>query len=201
LALACADRVIAADERVAMPRLFGRRRSGSTERPLPRLPTDGDASALRRAGRCAVIVGTLGLLVAACGLPSAIEAPLRTLTMSDVVVETNLQSVATATDGIGSGVATTTGPSTTYHTVSVSSAAGHPTVLAGFNQLSNDCLGLVEITSPGFPVLGENQSGTFYFWVLGTTSPACDAASFAATTTAPSHWPTGDPSSSGFPAG
>jgi hypothetical protein len=83
--------------------------------------------------------------------------------------------------------------------ISVSSGAGRPTVLAGFNPDSNDCLGVVEIASPGVAVLGESQTGTYDFWVTGTTSAACDAATYAATTSVPSGWPSGDPTSAGFP--
>jgi hypothetical protein len=153
----------------------------------------------------ATVVASLGLLASACGLENdasnAAEAPLGALKATDVVVETNLQSLETPTGGIGSSVAQTAGPSTGPTVISVSSGAGRPTVLAGFNPDSNDCLGAIEITSPGIAVLGESQPGTYDFWVTGTTSAACDAATFAATTSVPSGWPSGDPTSSGWPLG
>jgi hypothetical protein len=154
-----------------------------------------------------VAVCVLGLLASACSISNdvgnASNGPLGVLKVSDVVVETNLQTVASAGDGIGNGgIATTSGPSTGYHEISVSSLAGYPMVLAGFNGLSDDCLGEVVITSPGVQVLGETQPGTYDFWLTGLTgtkSATCDAGSFAATTTVPSGWPAGDPSSSGWP--
>jgi hypothetical protein len=159
--------------------------------------------AVGRAVRAALALSSLALLASACGvandLGNTANGPLGVLKVSDTVVETNLQTAGAATDGIGSGVATTTGPSLSYHVVSVSSGAGRPTVLVGFNQLSGDCLGLVQMLPPGATVLGESQSGPYYFWSTGTTGPACDAASFAAMTTVPSGWAAGDPSSSGWP--
>ncbi|MFZ0173196.1 MAG: hypothetical protein WAL04_16060 [Acidimicrobiales bacterium] len=160
------------------------------------------------------LVGTLlfvalGTLCSACGLEndvsSAATGPLLALKDSDTVVETNLTTVLTAVQSgepaSQGGIATTSGPSTSYGLISVSGSAGQPIVLAGFNQLSDDCLGLVYFgasTPSGTSVLGQTQ-GTAYFWVLRTTASDCDAASFAATPSAPKSWPSGDPSSSGFP--
>jgi hypothetical protein len=155
-------------------------------------------------GAVAVLAG-FAVLVSACGVESAannaVEAPLGVLKASDSVVETNLQLAETATDGMGSSVATTTGPSTSYRVISVSSGAGRPTVLVGFNQLSNDCLGLIEVGSPGQPVLGATQAGTYYFWLTSTAPADCSAARFAATPSVPTGWPAGDPTSSGWPVG
>jgi hypothetical protein len=187
-----------------MPLLFGRRRSKSIERPLPHQLTEGERRvSVGRVVRGVAIVSTLALLASACSMTNDLgnpsNGPLGVLKVSDVVVETNLQSVATAADGITAGITTTSGPSLGYKEISVSSAAGHPTILAGYNNLSRDCLGMVEITTPGFPVLGETQPGTYDFWLLGTPASACDAASFSATTSVPTGWPAGDPTSSGFP--
>lgn len=159
----------------------------------------------RHVARAVLALSGLAMLASACGvaneLGSGVEAPLGALKASDSVVETNLQTAATVTDGLGSSVATTSGPSTSYRVVSVSSGSGRPTVFAGFNQLSNDCLGIIQIASPGVEVLGETQPGSYDFWVTGTTSSECDAATFAATTAVPAGWPAGDPTSSGFPLG
>lgn len=159
----------------------------------------------RHFARAVLALSGLAMLASACGvaneLGSGVEAPLGALKASDSVVETNLQTAATVTDGLGSSVATTSGPSTSYRVVSVSSGSGRPTVFAGFNQLSNDCLGIIQIASPGVEVLGETQPGSYDFWVTGTTSSECDAATFAATTAVPAGWPAGDPTSSGFPLG
>jgi hypothetical protein len=152
-----------------------------------------------------LVLVALVVLSSACGLESAansaVQAPLGVLKASDTVVEANLQSAATVTDGLGSSVATTSGPSTGYKVISLSSGAGRPTVFAGFNNLSDDCLGLIEIASPGVSVLGESQTGTYYFWLTGTTRPQCDAGTFAAMTTVPSGWPAGDPTAAGWPSG
>jgi nitrous oxide reductase len=152
-------------------------------------------------------MASVGLLSAGCGLANdaqtAITGPLLALKDSDTVVEQNLQTVQTVVQSgepaSTSSIATTSGPSTGYGEISVSQAAGQPTVIAGFNQLSDDCLGLVFITTGGAAVLGQSQPGSYYFWVTGTTSAACDAASFAATPAAPSAWGAGDPSGSGWP--
>jgi hypothetical protein len=161
----------------------------------------------RRALRQCLLVAGLGMLSAGCGLASdaqtAITGPLLALKDSDTVVEQNLQTLQTVLQSgepaSASSIATTPGPSTGYGEISVSQAAGQPTVIAGWNQLSDDCLGMVIITTGGAAVLGQSQPGTYYFWVIHTTSPACDAGSFAATPAAPSAWGTGDPSGSGFP--
>ena len=160
-----------------------------------------------RAGATALCLVALVALSSACGLAndasSAATGPLLALKDSDTVVETNLKTVVTALQtgesASQSGIATTSGPSTGYGDVSVSDATGQATVLAGFNQLSKDCLGVVYITTAASSVLGQSQPGTYYFWVVNTTSPGCDAASFAATPSAPSGWPAGDPSGTGWP--
>jgi len=153
-----------------------------------------------------LLVG-LGLLGSSCGLAddvsTAITGPLLALKDSDTVVETNLKTILTAVQtGISpsqAGLATTSGPSTSYGLVSVSDPSGGPLVLAGFNQLSDDCLGLVDITTASSAVLGQTQPGTYYFWVISTSPSGCDAASYAATPGAPSGWPAGDPSETGWP--
>jgi hypothetical protein len=100
----------------------------------------------------------------------------------------------------GSGGAVTTGPSTG---VGVLSEAGEGGVAAyaGFNKLSNDCLGLIVIPAGGTttPALGQTTAGTYRFWVRNTTSAACDASSFLLMTTVPVGWAKGDPSPNGFP--
>jgi len=164
---------------------------------------------LARGATTACLLVGLGALAGACGLASdasnAATAPLVALKDSDTVVEQNLQTAETAlqsgmpgTEG-GTGIATTAGPSTGYGVVSLSDTSGQPIVLAGFNQLSNDCLGLVDISAPGATVLGQSQPGTYYFWMAGTSSADCDAASFAATSAVPKGWPSGDPSGSPWP--
>jgi hypothetical protein len=165
------------------------------------------AGRLGRAAAGVVLGATLGTLGGACGVAndasSAITGPLLALKDSDAVVENNLQSVLTTIEAGESpslaGIATTSGPSTGYGLVSVSS--GPPAVLAGFNQLSDDCLGLVYIATGASPVLGASQAGTYYFWITRTSSAACDAASFAATPSVPAGWPPGDPSGTGWPLG
>jgi len=149
----------------------------------------------------------LGLVASACSLSSdassAIQAPLNILPESDVVVETNLQTAQSAAQagGLGGGaMATTSGPSTSYGVISARSGAGRASVYAGFNQLSDDCLGLMVLSTGSQPVLGETQPGTYYFWVLKTTPSVCDAATLAVTGSVPSGWPSGDPSTSTWPA-
>lgn len=156
-----------------------------------------------------LVLAGLVLLTSACGLANdastAATGPLLALKDSDTVVEQNLQTALTSLQSGApsgqavTGIATTSGPSTGYGVVSISNPAGQPAVLAGFNQLSDDCLGLVYITTPGATVLGQSQAGTYYFWLTQTTSSACDAASFAATPAAPKGWPSGDPSGSTWP--
>lgn len=149
----------------------------------------------RAALACATLAG-FGAIVTACGLSqdvgSAVTAPLAVLPATDVVVETNLQSASNAAAGSLGGVQVVSGPSTNYNTISEASNLG-TTVLVGFNQLSNDCLGLIRISSPSSPVLGESQIGTYDFWVTGTTPAVCDAATFAATAAVPHGWPAADP--------
>ncbi len=150
-----------------------------------------------------VAVGS-SLLTSSCGLASdagsAVTAPLVGLKDSDTVVETNIKTLLTALQvGSPADIATTAGPSTGYGVISESGSSGQTVVLAGFNQLSDDCLGAVDITTAGSPVLGQSQPGTYYFWVVDTTSSGCDASSFAATPSVPSGWPSGDPSGSGWP--
>jgi hypothetical protein len=180
--------------------LFSRRRSGTVVR-LHRQPMG--VGRVVRVALGMLALASFAVLAGACGLENdantAAEAPLGALKATDVVLETNLQSVETPTDGMGSSVVQTAGPSTGPTVISLSSGTGRPTVLAGFNPDSSDCLGVVEITSPGVAVLGETQAATYDFWVTGTTSAACDAASFAAMTSVPAGWPSGDPTSSGFP--
>lgn len=169
-------------------------------------------SRLARPGHAAarsLLAAGVGLLAGACGLAndasSAVTGPLLALKASDTVVETNLQTVETALQSgapatqAGTGIATTPGPSTGYGIVSVSTTAEQPVVLAGFNQLSDDCLGLIYVTTPGATVLGESQPGSYYFWIAQTSSSGCDAASFAATPAVPKSWPSGDPSASSWP--
>ncbi|MGH9171557.1 MAG: hypothetical protein ACRD0Z_11895 [Acidimicrobiales bacterium] len=142
------------------------------------------------------------MLGAACGLssvPQAVTAPLAVLPATDVVVEQNLQSVA---ESHGSGavavVGTVSGPSLNYHEVSESSSSG-VLVLAGYNQLSGHCLGILRISAPVQPVLGESQPGTYDFWQLKGAASACDAASFASYAKVPQDWPAGDPTTGGWP--
>lgn len=164
-----------------------------------------------RSGAGLVRTVTTGLLVgicvssSACGLTgeasSAISAPLNVLSETDKVVETNLQTVSTsgslATDP---GIAITSGASTGYGDISQYAVTGRLTVLAGWNQLTDDCLGLVEIGTAGTPVLGISQPGTYYFWVKKVPSPTCDAATLAEYAQVPQGWPPGDPSPSGWPS-
>ena len=168
----------------------------------------GRSGRLRRIGGSVLLAAT-GVLTGACGLAndasSAITGPLLALKDSDTVVETNLTTVLQVLQAgepvSHAAIATTAGPSTSYSVISVSQSPGQPVVLAGFNQLSDDCLGLVYFgssTAATTPVLGQT-SGTAYFWLLRTSASACDAASFAATPAVPQGWPSGDPSSSGFP--
>lgn len=154
-----------------------------------------------------LLVCASGFLISSCGLASdagsAVTAPLVGLKDTDTVVETNLKTLLTTVQ-VGEpvsqgGIATTSGPSTGAGVVSESGSSGQAVVLAGFNTASNDCLGAIEITTAGSPVLGQSQPGTYYFWVVDTTSAGCDAASFAATPSVPSGWPSGDPSASGWP--
>ncbi len=130
---------------------------------------------------------------------TAVTAPLSVLPDTDAVVETNLTTASEgAIAGGGLGVQTTSGPSTSYNVISESSSP-QVVVLAGFNQLSDDCLGLVKISAASVPVLGESQPGSYDFWVKGTEAASCNAASFAATSSVPQGWPAGDPSSAGWP--
>ncbi len=159
-----------------------------------------------RALATALVLAGAGLTATACSLSNdasnALQAPLNILPESDVVVETNLNTAVTTSDtgGLsGSGVATTSGPSTSYGVISVSSGPGRPAIYAGFNQLSDDCLGMMVVPAGSLPALGEGLAGTYYFWILKTTSSACDAATFALTPSLPSGWPKNDPTSGGWP--
>ena len=164
---------------------------------------------LGRATCNGLLLATLCAVTAACGVSNALSTaatgPLLALKASDTVVETNLQTAVTALQSgapanqAGTGITTTAGPSTSYNVLSVSSTAGQVTVLAGYNQLSRDCLGLVDVTGPGTTVLGQTQVGTYYFWIARSASSTCDAASFAATPAVPKGWPSGDPSPTGWP--
>jgi hypothetical protein len=155
---------------------------------------------------CLLVAG-LALLGGGCGLSNdvstAITGPLLALKDSDTVVETNLKTVVTTLQAgepaSAAGLTVTSGPSTGYSVISVSTPTGQPTVIVGWNQLSQNCLGVVTIAAGGVPVLGESQPGTYYFWDLHVSSPSCSAASFAATPSTPTGWPSGDPSSSGWP--
>jgi len=168
-----------------------------------------NSRALRELGFRVLAAGLLlsGLaLIQGCSLSNdvgnGLQAPLNVLPESDVVVETNLSTAQTAAQAgglTGSSVATTSGPSTGYSVISVSSGPGRPAIYAGFNQLSNDCLGLMVVPAGSLPALGEGLAGTYYFWILKTTSAACDAATFARTPSLPSSWPKNDPSSGGWP--
>jgi hypothetical protein len=154
------------------------------------------------------LVALGGLSAGACGISNDLyngySGPLAVLKNTDVVVETNLKTMETTLQmGEPEAAAmggTTSGPSTGANVVSVSDPPSGPIVLAGYNDDSRDCLGMLVIKTPGVAVLGQAQPGTYYFWETGTTSPSCDAATFAATATIPGGWPTGDPSSSGWPA-
>ncbi len=153
----------------------------------------------------AVVLGATG-----CGLANdagnAFQAPLVGLKASDTVVETNIQTAVQAgampggLSGASAGTPITNGPSTGYNEISAASIPGGPKVYAGWNQLSKDCLGEIEITIAGAVVLGETQPGTYYFWTSGAPYTACDASTIVAETTVPKGWPAGDPSSTGWPS-
>jgi hypothetical protein len=160
------------------------------------------------AGRAGTLIVLLlaAVLANACGAENALQqaasAPLNVLKATDVVVETNLQTIRTE---VGTGVAAgqavggmTNGPSTGAGVISVSQSTGE-TVLAGYDEDSRDCLGMLMVKTAGVPVLGESSPGTYYFWLTSTTSAACDAPRFAASSGVPAGWPAGDPSSSGWP--
>jgi len=165
---------------------------------------------LRRGLAAGLVLGGIVPLVSGCALASdagsAVEAPLVALPDSDVVVETNLKSADENLDtgasafGDSSGTAFVAGPSTGAASISESTSPGGATVLAAFNPLSDDCLGLFVVPVAAASVLGESQPGTYYYWNRHSTAPACDAASFAASVSAPSGWPAGDPSASQWPA-
>src|SRR5581483_11596864 len=106
----------------------------------------------RRGLAVIVLTGATASLASACGLSSAgtaVTAPLVGLKDTDTVVETNLE---TAASGTVEGIGVTSGPSTGYTVISEFSSP-QAKVYASFNQLSNDCLGLVKIVLPGVPVL------------------------------------------------
>ncbi len=168
-----------------------------------------------------LLVGAAATSLGGCSLPgdavNGYYAPLSVLPDSDVAVETNLKTASTGEDvstgqttlpdGIGSGLGgsgddggglTTAGPSTGPSVISEDSS-GTAAALVGYNPLSHDCLGLLEIDSAGSTVLGQSAVGSYYFWIRNTSSAACDAASFLAVPTVPTTWPKGDPSVSGWP--
>jgi hypothetical protein len=162
------------------------------------------------AGCLAAGVAGATLLAGGCGLvndaTTSATAPLTALPMTDVVVETNLETqltvarAAAATGQPPSGDGFVTGASTGPNITSAAAPEAGTVVLVAYNDVSRDCLGLM-VVGGLLPrsVLGETAPGTYYFRAPATPLGACVASGFAAQAAVPAGWPAGDPSSSGFP--
>jgi hypothetical protein len=164
----------------------------------------------------ALVVG--GVVAAGCtaDVANGLGAPLQAIPKTDVVVETNIQSVQQAAQatlevsqsfaGFGStgagGTEVTSGPSTSAGQISYAVAPGDEgVVLVGWNHTDQHCVGTVYIHQPlTSPVLGETAAGQYDFVAPAPTSAQCYAATFVATPGAPSGWPE-SPSATGWPPG
>lgn len=160
---------------------------------------------------------TLVTLLTGCSsVQSEIEAPVKVIPETDVVVETNVQSalqgaqtsleVDGSFSGFGSGAASgsnvTTGPSTGPSVISYApTTGGGGIVMVGWNGVDRHCIGAlyVHATLPA-SILGQSAPGQYDFIAPANTSADCTASTFTETSSAPSGWPV-DPSSSGWPVG
>ena len=140
---------------------------------------------------CVALCAALSACGASTALGNAVLAPLSTLSATDVVLETNLQTAIQG--GLSAGL-TTTGTPSAPGVVSVGSAAG-VAVYTAFNPVDRHCLGTF-VLSPGaaYEVLGETVPGTYDFWFGPTTAVKCTAATFTTESTVPAGWAKGDPS-------
>jgi hypothetical protein len=169
----------------------------------------------------AIAVG--GIASGGCSLLSdaatSATAPLTALPATDVVVETNLETQLTnaglgAGLGLGSGIPggqpggtlpfanapVVSGPSTGPTEISSTTIGGGSLLIVEYNNLSQDCLGILRLSGAvGAVVLGESSPGTYYFVERSSPTGGCAASTFAAEATVPKGWPAGDPSSAGFP--
>ncbi len=169
-------------------------------------------------GRKAVlaIVGLAMATAPGCSssVANGLDAPIKAIPATDVVVETNIQAVEQATQATlettgsfadfntadAGGTAVTAGPSSGPGDISYALVgAGSGIVLAGWNHADRHCVGAVSIHRPlSTPVLGESIAGTYDFVAPAASSAQCSAGAFAASSGAPSAWPE-SPSSSGWP--
>lgn len=168
----------------------------------------------RSVGVTAALLGVL-LCSSACvsDVSNAVDAPINVIPDTDVAVETNIQSATQAaqtrleaggsfsgfTAGQGGGTDMTSGPSTAPGQVSYAIiGGGQGIVLAAWNHADQHCIGSVYIhTAMALTVLGVAAPGTYDFIAPAPSSSNCDAATFAATSPAPSGWPWA-PSASGW---
>ncbi len=169
-------------------------------------------------GRMAVLA-TVGLAMAtASGCSSSVanglDAPIKAIPATDVVIETNIQAVEQATQATlettgsfvdfntadAGGTAVTTGPSPGPADISYALVgAGSGIILAGWNHADRHCIGVLYVHQAlSTPVLGESNAGTYDFVAPASSSAACSAVALAASSGAPSAWPE-SPSSSGWP--
>lgn len=134
-----------------------------------------------------------------------LDAPLKAIGATDVVVETNVQSALQAaqtelqttgslsgfTAGGGGGVALTSGPSPSDGQLSYAvTGGGEGVVLVGWNKADEHCIGAVWFHSEAStPVLGQSAPGQYDFVAPAASDSECDAASFANTAAAPAGWP------------
>ncbi len=154
------------------------------------------------------------LLLSACSAGSALSndvvnnGPLSALPATDVAVETNLQTALQQAQVSALGGQTpampagaVSGPSSGPSVVSYAAPAAGMTVLAGYNDVSHDCLGIVSIAGSysGPPVLGKSSSGTYDFTAANASASSCDSTVFASEPVPPPGWPSDDPSSGSWP--
>lgn len=170
------------------------------------------ACASLSAGALALAVAAGGVLASGCSLLSdaatSATAPLTALPATDVVVETNLETSLTVVRtgaATGAGLAGmpgfVAGASDNPSATSFARPSPAVTVLAAYNNVTRDCLGVAVLSAaPPAPVLGRTAAGSYYFVARSTPPGGCAASTFAADAAVPGGWPSGDPSSAGFPA-
>ena len=139
---------------------------------------------------------------------SDLDAPIQTITATDVVVLTNIQAVMqsaqtsvqmthsfssfSAGTAAGDGMNVTSGPSTSDGQISYAvTAGGNGIVFVGWNHADQHCVGELDFNdAPPTPVHGVATAGVVYYFIApAASSTDCDASSFAAMASAPSHWP------------
>ena len=169
----------------------------------------------RRLGIGAVVLAgaaaALGMAGCTAAVSNALDAPIQVISATDVAVGTSIQAVAQAAQahllvggsflGFGpasaAGTNITSGPSGSSGEISYSvTPGGGALVMTGWNRADRHCVGELYVqTALPTPVLGITSAGQYYFVAPAASSSACDAASYAATTAAPTGWPK-NPSSS-----